>query len=143
MIRYQHTVNTHLHLKDSTEEDERTVNTPSTPSNSRELSVCGNCRCSECPGPCLSPLSRPPCIAIAAASVTVLPTLNAPVPLHLQLLPTPLSPPTTSEQCLLSCSPTHLYAPRAPPTMHLLPPLMSWTAITVQTNFTDGFELFL
>ena len=38
----------------------RIVNAPSTPSNNREPSVCGNCQCLECPGPCLSPLSRPP-----------------------------------------------------------------------------------
>ena len=38
----------------------RIVNAPSTPSNSREPSVCGNCQCLGCHGPCLSPLSRPP-----------------------------------------------------------------------------------
>ena len=33
----------------------------STPSNNRDPTVCGNCRCIECLGPpCLSPLSRPP-----------------------------------------------------------------------------------
>ena len=36
------------------------VNEPSTPSNSQGPTVCGNCQCLECPGPCLSPLSRPP-----------------------------------------------------------------------------------
>ena len=36
------------------------VNAPSTPSNDQGPSVCGNCQCLECPGPCLSPLSRPP-----------------------------------------------------------------------------------
>ena len=36
------------------------INEPSTPSNSQGPSVCGNCQCVECPGPCLSPLSRPP-----------------------------------------------------------------------------------
>ena len=35
--------------------------------------------------------------------------------------------PTTSEQCLPSCPPTHLYIPRAPPPIHPLPPLMPWT----------------
>ena len=39
----------------------RAAETPSTPSNIRGPSVCGNCQCFECPGPpCLSPLSRPP-----------------------------------------------------------------------------------
>ena len=34
---------------------------PSTPSNDRGPTVCGNCRCVDCLGPpCLSPLSRPP-----------------------------------------------------------------------------------
>jgi len=34
---------------------------PSTPSNNRGPTVCGNCRCVDCLGPpCLSPLSRPP-----------------------------------------------------------------------------------
>ena len=36
------------------------VNEPSTPSNSQGPSVCGNCKCLDCSGPCLSPLSRPP-----------------------------------------------------------------------------------
>ena len=36
------------------------VSEPSTPSNNQGPSVCGNCQCLECPGPCLSPLSRPP-----------------------------------------------------------------------------------
>ena len=36
------------------------ANASSTPSNSQEPSVCGNCQCLECPGHCLSPLSRPP-----------------------------------------------------------------------------------
>jgi hypothetical protein len=36
------------------------VNAPSTPSNDQGPSICGNCQCLECPGPCLSPLSRPP-----------------------------------------------------------------------------------
>ena len=36
------------------------VNAPSTPSNTREPSVCGNCQCLGCHGPCLSPFSRPP-----------------------------------------------------------------------------------
>ena len=69
-------------------------------------------------------------IAAASAMVLDLPTLNAAPPLptplhvHLQILPTPLSPTTISEQRLPSCPPTHLYAPRAPPTIHLpvLPP---------------------
>jgi hypothetical protein len=34
---------------------------PSTPSNDRGPTICGNCRCVDCLGPpCLSPLSRPP-----------------------------------------------------------------------------------
>ena len=37
------------------------ITEPSTPSSSQGLTVCGNCQCIECPGPCLSPLSRPPC----------------------------------------------------------------------------------
>ena len=37
------------------------VTEPSTPSNDRGPTICGNCRCIDCLGPpCLSPLSRPP-----------------------------------------------------------------------------------
>ena len=37
-----------------------TTFTSSTPSNSQGPSVCENCQCLDCPGPCLPPLSRPP-----------------------------------------------------------------------------------
>ena len=92
----------------------RIVNAPSTPRNSREPRICGNCQCLGCSGPCLSPLSRPPyCDSCGFRHGPTYGTPNAPTPLHvhLQLLPTPLSPPTTSvqsEQCLPMCAPTHL-----------------------------------
>ena len=104
------------------------VNEPPTPSNSQGPSVCGNCQCLECPGPCLSPLSRPPYCGSCTFrhGPTYMYILSAPMPLHVpphpQLLPTILPPSTTSEQCLASCPPIHLYILRDLPPLHLLPP---------------------
>lgn len=78
----------------------------------------------ECPGPCLSPLSRPPycdsCRFRHGPKVpySVILLYLYPHPPHPQLLPTTLLPPsTTSESCLASCPSTHLYILRT------LPPL--------------------
>ena len=105
----------------------RIVNAPSTPSNNREPSVCGNCQCLECPGPCLSPLSRPPhcdsCGFRHGPTYTQCSSTHTPTSTT-----TPNTTLTTDNigTTFTELSPTHLYAPRAPRTIHLLPPLTPW-----------------
>ena len=80
---------------------------------------------------------------MAAASVMVLPNLNALLSLHLQLLPTPLSPMTTPEQCLPSCPLIHLYVPRTENSAtHTPTPTVNAMDATIeaQTNLAADFD---
>ena len=122
----------------------RIVNAPSTPSNAREPSVCGNCQCLGCHGPCLSPLSRPPYCDSCGFR-------HGPTYIQCSYAHTPTStttPNTTLTNDNIGTTFTEQLSPYSPlrtesPTNHTPTPTVDAmdAAITAQTIFIDGVEL--